>query len=205
MKIPRKHYFCWVLFFLFGLFTLFGCATYKPKTISACQIEEYALCTEKAGISFAADPFDTSEKTKTGFYADLTSAGYYPIQLIFRNDTAEKVMFLRNTVELEYSGGLSRTVRSTDMSNYFAHNKMAYALLGFGLLSYMSAEQANRKMEADWREKEMPEQLIVMPRQTSHGFVYFKLPEGTTIKGSKIKIKAEKFGEKKPISLELTL
>lgn len=35
------------------------------------------------------------------------------------------------------------------MYSAFEKNKVAYALLGFGLLSYMSADEANRKMESD--------------------------------------------------------
>jgi hypothetical protein len=182
-----------------------GCASYQSKVISASPIENYALGTKNYGISFAADPFDTSEKAKDAFYADITSRGYYPVQLIFKNDTSDKVMVLRETVELESGGSLYRPVRSSNMFNDFEHNKMAYALLGFGIFSYMSAEEANRKMETDWREKEMPEQLIVLPGRTAHGFVYFKLPQGTTLRGGKLKVEAEKMGEKKAVQLELTL
>jgi len=70
---------------------------------------------------------------------------------------------------------------------------------------YMSAEEANRKMEADWREKEMPEQFIVLPGRTSHGFVYFKLPPGKSLRGGKVKVEAEKMGEKKLVKLDVTL
>jgi hypothetical protein len=183
---------------------LIGCATYQVKTISASPIEGYAFSTKKDGVYFAADPFDTSEKAKDAFYADVTGGGYFPVQLIFKNDTPDKVMVLRETVELESGGTVYRTVRSSNMFNDFEHNKMAYALLGFGIFSYMSAEEANRKMEADWREKEMPEQLIVLPGRTSHGFVYFKLPPGKSLRGSKVTIEAEKMGEKKLVKLDVT-
>ncbi len=187
------------------LISPFGCASYQSKVISASPIDSYALGTKNNGISFAADPFDTSEKVKDGFYADVTGRGYYPVQLIFKNDTSDKILVLRETVELESGGSLYRPVRSSNMYNDYEHNKMAYALLGFGIFSYMSAEEANRKMEADWREKEMPEQLIVLPGRTAHGFVYFKLPQGTTLRGSKLKVEAEKMGGKKTVKLELTL
>jgi len=184
---------------------LLGCATYQPQTIAVSPIEGYASCARKEGVYFAADPFDTSEKVKAGFYADVTSRGYYPVQLIFKNDTPDKIMVLRETVELESGGSVHRPVRSSNMFNDFEHNKMAYALLGFGIFSYMSAEEANRKMEADWREKEMPEQFIVLPGRTSHGFVYFKLPPGTSLRGGKIKVEADKMGEKKLVKLDVTL
>lgn len=202
MKSPRKVF---IIVGVFFLSSLLGCASYKPQAISVCKIDEYTLCAKKDNISFAADPYDNSEKAKSAFYADVNSQGYYPVQLIFKNDTPDKIMLLRQTVELESGGKLYRTTRSSNMYNDFEHSKMAYALLGFGIFSYMSAEEANRKMEADWREKEMPEQLIVLPGLTSHGFVYFKLPPGTTLRGSKLKVEAERLGEKKSVNLELTL
>lgn len=196
-----------VILFLLIIFSmvLFGCATYQAKTISANPIEGYAFSTKKDGIYFAAEPFDTSEKAKDAFYADVTSYGYYPVQLIFKNSNTDKILLLRETVELESGGTVHRPVRSSNMYNDFEHNKMAYALLGFGIFSYMSAEEANRKMESDWREKEMAEQLIVLPGRTSHGFVYFKLPPGTSLRSSKITIEAEKMGEKKPVRLDVAL
>jgi hypothetical protein len=182
-----------------------GCATYQAKTVSVCQIDGYSTCTKKDGISFAADPFDNSGKAKDAFYADVTSRGYYPVQLIFKNDTSENIMVLRGTVELDSAGGMHQTVRSSNMYNDFEHNKMAYALLGFGIFSYMSAEEANRKMESDWREKEMPEQLIIPPGRTSHGFVYFKLSQGASLRGSKLKVQAERMADRKIVKLEVTL
>lgn len=187
------------------LLVIAGCASYQTKTVSVSQIEGYHLSMKKEGVFFAADSFDSPEKAKDAFYADVTNRGYYPVQLIFKNDTSENVLVLRGTVEIETAGSVFRTVRSSNMYNDFEHNKMAYALFGFGIFSYMSAEEANRKMEADWREKEMPEQLIVMPGRTSHGFVYFKLPQGVTLRGSKLKVEAERMADRKIIKLEVTL
>ena len=47
------------------------------------------------------------------------------------------------------------------MASDFEKNKMAYALLGFGIFSYMSAEDANEKMRADWKKArwEAPKRL----------------------------------------------
>jgi hypothetical protein len=192
-----------VLFIL--LISPLGCASYQSRVISASPIDSYSLSTRNNGIFFAADPFDTPEKAQEGFYADVTSQGYYPVLLIFKNNTSDKILVPRETVEIESGSSLYRPVRSSNMYNDFEHNKMAYALLGFGIFSYMSAEEANRKMETDWREKEMPEQLVVLPGRTAHGFVYFKLPQGTTLRGGKLKVEAEKMGQKKTVKFELTL
>ncbi len=184
---------------------IMGCASYQAQTISAGSVEGYALNTKQEGISFAAEPYDTAGKAKSAFYADITSQGYYPVLLVIKNNTSENIMVSRGSVELETASNMYKTVRSSNMFNDFEHNKMAYALLGFGIFSYMSAEEANRKMESDWREKEMSEQLIVQPGRTSHGFVYFKLPQGVSIRGSKIKVDAERMNDRKIVRLELPL
>ena len=91
---------------------LFGCATYQAKTISVNPIEGYASSTKKEGIYFAAEPFDTSVKAKDAFYADVTSYGYYPVQLIFKNANPDKILVLRETVELESKNAVRRDSRA---------------------------------------------------------------------------------------------
>jgi hypothetical protein len=182
-----------------------GCASYQAAAIPAGQVSAYARTSMIAGVTFAADPYDTSEQAKSAFYIDVTSKGYFPVHLVFKNDTGENILILRDTAELQTAGNVYHTARSSNMFNDFEHNKMAYALLGFGIFSYMSAEDANRKMERDWREKEMPEQLIVQPGRTGHGFVYFKLPAGATPRGGEMVIDATSMASGKTIKLSLRL
>lgn len=81
------------------------------------------------------------------FYLDVTSRGYFPIFIAVRNDSKnDNILILRDSAVLDCVGTHYRPVRNTVMYNDFERNKMAYALLGFGIFSYMSAEEANRKM-----------------------------------------------------------
>lgn len=190
---------------LMGLIFI-GCATYQHGAIEVRSIAEYPNRTTVEGISVAAEPYDTPEKAKQGFYDDVTSEGFYPVNLIIQNDTNDRVIVLRETVELiDSSGNIYRPVRSTIMFNSFEKNKIAYALLGFGIFSYMSAEEANRKMETDWRDKEIPDQVIILSGRKTNGFVYFRLPKGRTTKGHKLRVEAERMDTKKRMQLELTL
>jgi hypothetical protein len=182
-----------------------GCASYQAAAIPAGQVSNYARNSKNGGISFAAEPYDTAEQAKSAFYADVTSQSYFPVHIVVKNDSSENIMVLRDTAELQTAGNTYHSTRSSNMFNDFEHNKMAYALLGFGIFSYMSAEDANRKMESDWREKEMPEQLIVQPGRTGHGFVYFKLPPGVTVRGSELKMDATSMANGKTIKLALGL
>ena len=160
----------------------------------------------ESGIFLAADPYDSSEKAKQGFHVDVTQKNFYPVHLIFQNDTGYKIILLRETVVL-IDAAENKCVPSPSqvMADACEHNKMAYALLGFGIFSYMSAEEANRKMAADWRDKEIPEMLYILPGRKKDGFVYFELPEGKTTKGCKLKLEFEIPETGKTIPMELTL
>ena len=199
----RKPFFLLSVVLTLGLA---GCASYQYGRVDVRLIDQYSLRTIAGGISLAVEPYDTTEKAKEGFYEDVTTEDFYPVQLIFQNDSNDRIIVLRETVELVDAGqNVFRPVRSTIMFNAFEKNKMAYALLGFGIFSYMSAEEANRKMETDWREKEIPDNLIVSSGRKANGFVYFKLPKGQKIKGSKLRLEVEALESKKKIPLELIL
>lgn len=150
-----------------------GCATYKHGNIDVRTVDAYSIHTTVDGISLAVDPYDTSEKAKEGFYMDVTSKGFYPVQLIFQNNTGDRLIIPREMIELiDTNNNSHKPVRSTIMADTCEHNKMAYALLGFGIFSYMSADEANRKMASDWREKELPDQIILSAGRKMSGFLY---------------------------------
>ena len=199
----RQNSLYLLVFFVIG-FT--GCASYQQGIIDTRPVDTYLNRVTLEGVSLAADPYDSSEKGQKGFYVDVTSEGFYPVHLIFKNDTNDRVIVLRETVELiTASGTIYRPVRSTIMYNAFEKSKMAYALLGFGIFSYMSAEEANRKMEGDWRDKEIPEQLIILPALRANGFIYFQLPKGSTTKGAKLTMQGEKLETRQKLKLEIRL
>ncbi len=188
------------------LFAVIGCASYKHGNIDVRTVDAYSIHTTIDGISLAVDPYDSTEKAKKGFYVDVTSRGFYPVQLIFQNNSSDRVIVLRETVELiDPENNSHKPVRSTIMVDACEHNKMAYALLGFGIFSYMSAEEANRKMASDWREKELSDQLILSAEQKMSGFLYFRFPIGQTTKGCKLRLWVEKLETKEKIPLELLL
>ena len=188
------------------LTTVHGCVTYKSAPIDVRQIETYAYRVVTGGVSVAADPYDTSAKAKEGFHIDVTEEGFYPVNLIFKNDNDCRVLVLRKKIELiDATGNSHSTVRSTAMFQTFEKNEKTYALLGFGTFSYVSADEANRAMATDWREKEMPDQLIILPERKTSGFVYFKLPKERRMKGDKIRLEVENIDSKEKLQFELTL
>ena len=91
------------------------------------------------------------------------------------------------------------------MAADFEKNKMAYALLGFGIFSYMSAEDANEKMRADWTGKELGSDTIINAGRSADGFVYFKMPNGLKPDGMRLEFEAEALdgGDREEVSLIL--
>ena len=190
----------------FILLCITGCATYQYGITDVRPVSEYPNRTQVDGISLAVDPYDSTEKAEKGFHVDVTSEGFYPVNLIFKNDTKDHVIVFRDSIVLiDGSGNSRRPVRGANMYNAFENNKIAYAFFGFGILSYMSAEEANRKMETDWRQKEIPEQLVIQPGRKANGFVYFQLPKDQTVKGGKLRVEAESLETRKKNQLELIL
>jgi hypothetical protein len=183
-----------------------GCASYQSGIVDIRPAEQYPSRTAAKGLALAVDPYDSKAKAESAFYIDVTSEGFYPVNLIFRNDTKDRVIVLRDTVELiDPTGNTNRPVRYNIMFSAFEKSKMAYALLGFGIFSYMSAEDANRKMETDWRQKELPEQLIIQTGRRADGFVYFRLPPGRTPQGGRLLLEAELLETKEKIPLEVLI
>ncbi len=200
----RKQAFLMIFIVLCVSFT--GCASYQYGIVDVRPVEQYPSRLVANGISMAADPYDSKAKAESAFYVDVTSEGFYPVNLVFRNDTQDRVIVSRDTIEfIDATGSTNRPVRYNVMFGAFEKSKMAYALLGFGIFSYMSAEDANRKMESDWRQKEIPEQLIIQAGRKADAFVYFRLPPGKTLNGGKLVLEAESLETKQKIPFAVIL
>jgi hypothetical protein len=69
----------------------------------------------------------------------------------------------------------------------------------------MSAEEANRKMASDWRDKELPDTSITNSGRKRHGFLYFELPEGETPSGYRLSFVVERLETKEKLPFEIVL
>lgn len=142
---------------------------------------------------------------------DVTRKGFFPVNLIFENGTNERVRVRKETIGLiDDNGVIHRPVNHRVMYDKFKNNPVARFLAGsvisiaVGVVSSVSAILANRKMKADWRQKEIPDHLILQPGQQINGFVYFMVPEGTTVTVSKLCIESERVDSRKSVQFELT-
>jgi hypothetical protein len=159
--------------------TLSACASHEIKQLARDPIAGYQIQATEGGVVVAADPFNTKEKAESAFTVDLTEQGFLPILLVVDNRATENVLLIKDDIELiDSRGNVSKPVSANVMISKFEHNKIAYALLGFGIFSYMSAEDANKKMLEDWIGKELPAEKVVLSNRTTHGVVYFYLGRG---------------------------
>jgi hypothetical protein len=206
MRLKKTSFF--LVFIL--LLEAAGCATYKQTKINVRPVSEYPSVRTAEGISVALDPYDSAEEAKQGFQRDVTREGFVPVNLIVRNDTDENVRINRHKIELiDENGVIYRPVSSKAMFEEFkidAFKRLAALSIisvWIGALSYISAKRANRKMEADWQRKEIPDHLIIPPKSKIHGFVYFKLPEGQTTV-SQLRLESERMSTRKKVQIEIT-
>jgi len=186
---------------------LSACASHEIRPMTPQPTGAYQLRQTAGGVEIAVDPMTTKAKAEAAFTIDLTEQGYAPILLVMENRSSDNVLVLKDAIELVDSrGNLRRPVTAEVMVEKFEHNKIAYALLGFGIFSYMSAEEANKKMRADWSSKELPAEKALLPNRKLHGVVYFDLGPGLfTFPNSTLTIPLQnlKSGEKFPVSFRI--
>ena len=119
-----------------------ACASYDRNHVDYQALETYTNSTTIDEITLSAEAYDTEVEVISAFDASLNEQGYYPVQVLLKNSTQEKVMVLRESVELVVpSGEHYRPVGAAVMAEDFEDNAMAYAFLG-GLFSYASAKDA---------------------------------------------------------------
>lgn len=174
------------LTFLTGLvlllcMALVGCASHEIRSLAPDPLEAYRIQTTVGGVIIAAEPFSSKEKVEAAFTLDLTEQGYVPILLVMENRSPDNSLLVKGDIELVDSrGNIRKPVSANVMVEKFEHNKIAYAFFGFGIFSYMSAEEANKKMRNDLSEKELPAEKVLIPNRKAHGVAYFELGSGLT-------------------------
>ena len=170
---------------------LSGCASYKSGAVSLREATQFSNVRQVDGVSVAAEALTDSARIKEIFYEDISAGGFFPIEVVIHNGTANRILIQTNQIEVVgVAGDTFRPINVTTMIDEFEHNKMAYLFFG-GLFSYMSAEDANKKMASDWTSKELPRDLIVNPSRRSSGFVYVKMPKGMKPTGMQLTVTFE--------------
>ncbi len=181
-----------------------ACAGYDKPQISVLPIEEYQHRVNVDGISMAAEPYNTADKATLVFDEDLTAKGYYPINVVIRNDTDDRLLILKKTLALiDGSGVAYQPIDATLVAEDVDDNKMADGFLDFDILSFASTEEVDEERKSHYAAEQMAETMVIRPGQVQNGITYFYLPAGIALDGMTLHIDAEHMGSDRTTELAL--
>lgn len=157
---------------------------YEIKTVKVLPLESYPAKAVLGGVTIAADPYATDEKSYSAFdVKDLNSRGYYPVHLVIRNDS-EKFLSLRtrNVLLITSEGSQLYSTPATVLVEDVIKN-------------------ASQRQLIDFSSKELI-QLTVEPGATVDGFLFFYTSKSdrSLFAGSTLFIpKLEEEGTRRPV------
>jgi len=160
---------------------------YQIKTVKVLPIESYPAQMELGGITIAANPYDSDEKSQSAFdVKNLNSRGYYPVHVIIQN-RSEKYMSIRtrNVLLVTSAGQQLYTTPATVVAQDVTGSSSTKT--GSPLSDFTNKELTNR---------------MVDPGTVADGFIFFFTPEPRSdfFVGSTLYIpKLEEEGSRKPL------
>ncbi len=163
---------------------------YQLKTVQVLPIESYPARVTIGGITIAADPYPTDERSFTAFdIKDLNSHGYFPVHVIIQNSSPNYVTLrIRNVVLVRKDGQELYTTSATivvqdvvkagfvsKLPKMKSHDQSTSTKTGSPLMDFTGKELANRQIE---------------PGSVSAGFIFFYStePKKPLFAGSKLVI-----------------
>lgn len=186
--------------------SLAACASYDQRHVEYGASQLYPSAVTENGITLAAEAYDSEAEVVEAFDENLLEKGYYPVKVLIENNSENRVLVYRESVELRDHNGYSyRPVTAAAMAEDFEDNKVAYALLGFGIFSYLSADEANKERTADYQAKDLGESEIVAAGRSRGSFIYFQLPQGSNLATSRLMMEVEDLRTNETTHLELPL
>jgi hypothetical protein len=160
MRIPLA-----VFAITFGTIALFA-SDYQIKTVKVQPIESYPARAEQNGVTIAADPYASDERSFSAFdIKDLNSRGYYPLHVIIRN-TSSKFM----------------TIRTRNIVLITAAGQHLYTTPATVLVEDVVKKSTSRKADSplsDFTSKELTNRLVD-PQKIEDGFLFFFTPTPKT-------------------------
>jgi hypothetical protein len=151
-------------------------ADYQVKTVKILPLESYPSRISKGGVTIAADPYLTDEKSFSAFdIRDLNSRGYFPVHVILKNDSQMSLTMRTREITLitAYGQQLYTTpaaivvedVLKSGLGKKFplikSHSKSLSTQSGSPLSDFAGKEIANK---------------IIEPGTAADGFLFFFTP-----------------------------
>jgi hypothetical protein len=134
---------------------------YQARTVKVLPFESYPAKTEIGGVTIAADPYESNDKSYTAFdIKNLNSRGYYPVHVIVRNGSQNYLNIrTRNIVLITSTGQQLYSTPATVVVEDVSNSKSTK--LGSPLSDFTGKELTNR---------------LVDPGSVIDGFLFFFTP-----------------------------
>ncbi len=163
--------FLWLAFVSVAL----TASDYQIKTVNVLPVESYPARKELAGVTVAADPYSTDEKSFTAFDVKrLNSRGYFPVHVIIKNSTSKFLSIkTRNIVLVTSSGQKFYTTPATLVVD---------DVIKSGLLLKTPKKPKTKNSGSplsDFTNKELANRILD-PSTVSDGFLFFFTPNPQT-------------------------
>lgn len=193
---------------IFAVLCLFlgACTSHKVVEVEPFVFGKGVSRVEQGGIVVGIEPYENAERIEKVFSVDMSKGGYYPIRLSLSNLSDSRVVLARSQVRLiDKDGNSHPAIASKDVADDLRHNSVAYGLLGFGIFSFNSAEEANAIMKQDWAFKELPANMFFGRGQKQDGFAYVQLPQGILPRDTTFELVVEDFTSKERFAIRRSL
>jgi hypothetical protein len=146
---------------------------YRIKTVELLPIESYPARTTLGGVTIAADPYDTNEKSFLAFdVKKLNSQGYFPLRIIIKNESKSFLKIsTRNITLITASGQQLYTTPATLVVNDVIDSGLTshIPLVGSGDLT--TSTKTGSPLW-DFTNKELTNRYLD-PGTVSDGFLFF--------------------------------
>ena len=167
MKISMS--ILWIVLFATSSFAL----DYRIKDIKLLPVESYPAKTAISGVTVAADPYDTNEKSALAFdVKKLNSEGYFPLHVIIKNNSESflKIRTLNITLITESGQQLYTTPATIVVDDIFGGGfSSRIPLVGS---SDLSTSNKTGSPLWDFTNKELTNSFLD-PGTVTAGFLFF--------------------------------
>lgn len=169
-----KKWLC-ILWLCFGVISLMAWG-YKLKIVKLLPMESYPAQTTVGGITIAADPYTTDEKSYTAFdFKKLNSRGYFPVHVIIYNTSQDYLLVrTRNIVLITESAQQLFTAPAAAVAEDLFKGSALDTMSEASRTAPASRKQGTPL--ADFTDKDLTNKLLE-PGKVSSGFLFFVNPD----------------------------
>ncbi len=165
-----------ILWILFGTMLL-SAFDYQVKTVKVLPIESYPAQVTLGGVTIAADPYSTDDKSFSAFdVKNLNSRGYFPLHVIIRNASSDFLtIHTRNVVLITASGQQLYTTPATVIVDDVFKASLVSKLPKMKSHDLSTSTKPGSPL-SDFTGKELTNRFLD-PGKVADGFLFFFTPE----------------------------